>query len=421
MLTLSTLFALRPQLSAHVVRFSLAIAVLSVASCSEVQQVSNSGQGAFGVDIAVSGSALPAAVAWYDTRHENTEIYLRLLDEDLLPASQEWRLTKSFTDAYEPDIVIIDEHVAVVWYEESDAGSRSGLNRGQVYFGLYDRRGEVILKMPLSDSDVDARIPLVSATADALFVAWLQGDINNGRVSGQRQLMGTWLKADGEIEVAPHAIAPASASTWNLNAAVADRDSGRVIVVYDAEFETAVSELYAVEVTPENSQLNRLTADDGYASKYPDLALSPTASDTNAALTWFDELYGNSEIYLLQLPDSALFFSDVQNFLELEAIRVTESEGDSIGAYLAWQEDRLALVWSEPIAGRYEIFYQLWGQDHERLTDITRLTSTRGDSYIPSVAARAGKFALAWSEVSEVGPLRDAQLSRSEIAVQYIE
>ena len=421
MLMFSTLFLLRSQHSAFIVRLALVSAALILSACSEVQQVSNSGQGAFGVDIAVSDSALPAAVAWYDTRHENAEIYLRLLDEDLLPASQERRLTESFADAYEPDVVIIDDHIAVVWYEESSVGSRTGLNRGQVYFGLYDRSGEVILKMPLSDNEVDARIPVITAMTDSIFVAWLQGDISNDRISSQRQLMGTWLQTDGATSVAPHAIAPASPSTWNLNAAVADQDANRVIVVYDAEFETAVSELYAVEATPETSQLNRLTANDGYASKYPDLALSPTATESNTALTWFDELYGNNEIYLLQLPDSALFFSDVQNFLELEATRVTESEGDSIGAYLAWQEDRLALVWSEPIAGRYEIFYQLWGQDHVPLTDITRLTTTRGDSYIPSVASREGKFALAWSEVSEVGPLRDARLSRSEIAVQYIE
>lgn len=421
MLMFSTLFMLCPQLSSLIVRVALLGSVLILSACGEIQQVSNSGQGAFGVDIAVSDSAMPAAVAWYDTRHENAEIYLRLLDEDLLPASQEWRLTEGYSDAYEPDIIIMNEHVAVVWYEESSVGSRTGLNRGQVYFGLYDRHGEVFLKMPLSGNDVDARIPVIAAMSDSIFVAWLQGDINNGRVSNQRQLMGTWLHADGEISVAPHAIAPASPSTWNLNAAVADPDSDRVIVVFDAEFETAVSELYAVEVTPENSQLNRLTANDGYASKYPDLALSPTATESNAALTWFDELYGNNEIYLLQLPDSALFFSDVQNFLELEATRITESEGDSIGAYLAWQEDRLALVWSEPIAGRYEIFYQLWGQNHVPLNEITRLTTTRGDSYIPSIAPRAGRFALAWSEVSEVGPLRDAQLSRSEIAVQYIE
>lgn len=421
MQTLSKTTSLQSQRYSRVLRSAMVIAVLIFSGCNEVQQVSNSGRGAFGVDIAVSSSAIPAAVAWYDTRHDSAAIYMRLLDENLLPASQEWRLTDSDADAYEPDIVILNDHVAAVWYEESEAGSRSAANRGQVYIGLYDQRGEVILKMPLSDSNVDARIPVISATTDAIFVAWLQGDINNGRVSEQRQVMGTWLRADGEIEVAAHAIAPASPSTWNLNTAVADSDSGRVIVVYDAEFETAVSELYAVNVTPENSQLNRLTANDGYASKYPDLALSQAVSESNVALTWFDELYGNSEIYLLQLPDSALFYSDIQNFLELEAIRVTESEGDSIGAYLAWQEDQLALVWSEPIAGRYEIFYQLWGQDHEQLTDITRLTSTRGDSYIPSIAASQGKFALAWSEVSEVGPLRDAQLSRSEIAVQYIE
>lgn len=387
-------------------------------ACSDGQQVSNSEHGAFSVDLATSKESIPAAVAWYDTRHQGADIYLRLLDKNLLPASREWRLTVGSEQAYEPDIIIIDEYVAVVWYAEAE----SRANRGRVYFGLYDQNGQELRRVILSEPDVDARIPVIAATDNALFVAWLQGEVDGDRTSRQRMLMGAWLTMQGETEVAAHAIAPASVSTWNINAAVADPVRDRVLLVYDAEFETAVSELYAVEVTPEHSQLNRLTANDGYASKYPDLALSmQPEGQTMAALTWFDELFGNNEIYLLQLPEAALLYPDVQNFLELQATRVTESDGDSIGAYVSWQDERLALVWSETVAGRYEIFYQLWDRSGAALNAVTRLTRTRGDSYIPSIASHGERFAVAWSEVIEVGPRHDAQLSKSEIATLYID
>ena len=393
------------------------VVLLSLAACGRVQQVSNSEYGAFSVDIASAQGESPVAIAWYDTRHESADIYLRLLDDDLLPASREWRLTDGIEQAYEPDIVVDEQHVAVVWYSEVE----SRANTGRVYFALYDHSGQELLRTALSVVGTDARIPAIAATDDGFFVAWLEGAVNNGRTSSQRQLMGVWLERNGDLRVAAHAIAPASPSTWNLNLAVADAAEDRVLLVYDADFETAVSELYVVEVTPQHSQLNRLTANDGYDSKYPDLALSSRSGEGVAALTWYDELYGNNEIYLLQLPEEALFYSDVQNFLELQATRITQSEGDSIGAYLAWQGERLALVWSEPVSRRYEIFYQLWNSSGEAVTEATRLTNSRDDSYIPSIAAYRERFAVAWSEVSVVGALRDAQLSRSEIAVQYID
>ena len=396
----------------------LVLAVLvSLAACDRVQQVSNSEHGAFSVDIASASDGSATAIAWYDTRHQSADIYLRLLDENLLPASQEWRLTDGVEQAYEPDIVVFDEYVAAVWYAESEKRA----NTGRVYFGLYDLTGQELHRATLSAADADARIPVLAATDAGLFVAWLEGQVSNGRTGQQRQLMGVWLDSKGGVSVAAHAIAPASPSTWNLNLAVADANRDRVLLVYDAEFETAVSELYIVEVTPEHSHLNRLTANDGYASKYPDLALSGQAGGSVAALTWFDELYGNNEIYLLQLPVEALFFSDVQNFLELQATRITWSDGDSIGAYVAWQGDRLALVWSEPVSRRYQILHQLWNSSGEALNEATSLTSTGDDSYTPSITTHGDRFAVAWSEVSVVGPLRDAQLSRSEIAVQHID
>ena len=70
-------------------------------------------------------------------------------------------------------------------------------------------------------------------------------------------------------------LGPASETTWNLNAAL--HSDGRVWVVYDAIAGTKAEELFVVEVDwpdasrPAKVTRVRLTEDDGFASKYPDI------------------------------------------------------------------------------------------------------------------------------------------------------
>ena len=65
--------------------------------------------------------------------------------------------------------------------------------------------------------------------------------------------------------------------------------------------------------------------------------------------------------------------------------RVTFSRGDSIGAYLDWQGDRLGMVWSEPVDEIYEIFYRVWDANGNVLDPTVGLTRTGANSYIPTI------------------------------------
>src|SRR5262245_3100285 len=71
-------------------------------SCRQVStptQVSQSSVGAYETALALDKKGF--AVAWYDTRDGNPEIYMRLLDESGNPAGPERRLTETSDMSYE--------------------------------------------------------------------------------------------------------------------------------------------------------------------------------------------------------------------------------------------------------------------------------------------------------------------------------
>ena len=92
-------------------------------------------------------------------------------------------------------------------------------------------------------------------------------------------------------------VATAGPTTWTLNAVLTS--DGRAWIVFDAVVGTTTEELFLVEVDqtapsgPPDSI--RLTEDDGFLSKYSNIDVDVGAS--HVALTWFDELDGNREVW----------------------------------------------------------------------------------------------------------------------------
>ena len=59
-------------------------------------------------------------------------------------------------------------------------------------------------------------------------------------------------------------------------------------------------------------------------------------------LTWFDERDGNQEVYVIVGSRE-----DVRSGREWSARRVTNTPGQSIGAYLAWNGPTIGLAWCD--------------------------------------------------------------------------
>jgi hypothetical protein len=228
----------------------------------------------------------------------------------------------------------------------------------------------------------NSRNPAVRSYRGALFCAWIES-----AADGTEMVWAGWWELDGRPRGAPVALGPASATTWNLNAAVAE--SGAAVVVFDAQAGTQVEELFLATLADGRVVLTQLSTDDGIRSKYPDVALA----GMDAALTWFDERDGNTEVYLAVAPLPAL------SPLEPHARRITNTAGQSIGAYVAWNRQRVGLAWSDDSDGNFEVYFQSFDGNYPQGAP-QRLTETPTNSLIPAITPWRDGFAVAWDEVT---------------------
>jgi hypothetical protein len=144
-------------------------------------------------------------------------------------------------------------------------------------------------------------------------------------------------------------------------------------------------------------------------SKYPDLAFN----GDRAAIAWHDERDGNSEIYLIVAPTTGL-----REGIEQRARRITNTPGESIGAYVASNGTRFGLAWCDKTAGQHEIYFQAFDTSGNPLAEPHRLTHTRTNSLIPAIKPWSDTFALVWNEYAPKGPGHAAG-GRSEIAFSF--
>src|SRR5204862_6630009 len=85
-------------------------AMLAAFGCSP-RQISDSGFGAYEVSLAAWDDGL--ALAWYDTRDGNGEVYVRMLDRDGRETGRELPLTKPDAESYEADVEPLSSGCAV--------------------------------------------------------------------------------------------------------------------------------------------------------------------------------------------------------------------------------------------------------------------------------------------------------------------
>jgi hypothetical protein len=353
----------------------LAFAVGLLAACAPPRQVSDSGLGAFEVSLAAFEDGL--VLAWYDMRHGNAEIYVRPLDIAGGAAGPELRLTTTEAQSYEADIAPLDDAFAVAWYEKAGDGAL------EAQLGVWSRNGAQRWTTRVGVGDGGTRNPVLRSRGDALFCAWIEAEAD-----GAESVWAGWWGVDGRPRGAPVVLGAASTNTWNLNAAIAD--SGSAVVVFDARAGTQAEELFLATLTDGRVTLTQLSTDDGVASKYPDVALA----GSDAALTWFDERDGNKEVYLAVAPLRAL------SPLEPHARRITNTSGESIGAYVAWNRQRIGLAWSDDSNGNYEIYFQSFDAGNYPQSAPQRLTETPTSSLIPAIKPWRDGFAVAWDEVA---------------------
>jgi hypothetical protein len=364
------------------------------------QQITQSGRGAYEASLTATRDGF--AVAWYDTRDGHPEIYLRLVDERGAPAGPERRLTNQADRAYEADIAAIGDNLAVAWYEVS-------ANRTtQAMIGLWTPDGKLLWSKPLAPPERISKNPVVRTVGQEVFVAWVAQN-----AARDFEVYAAWFDRRGNLLAAPQRLGPAGQTTWNVNATIDDRR--RAWVVFDARIDTRSDELFVAQVDRVTSQITRVTADDGFASKYPDLAVG----GGRVALTWFDERDGNKEVYLFVGDERAL-----KGELDARAARITSTPGESIGAYVSWnaKRRRFGLAWCDNSEGQHEIYFEPFDTLGRPIGVTRRLTTNGTDSLIPAIRPSGAGFALVWNEFTSAGKgTHESDDDRSEVSLAFVE
>jgi hypothetical protein len=352
---------------------------LTSTACNSPSQVSDSGYGAYEVSLATwEDSAI--AIVWYDTRDGNAELYLRFIEAAGRPLGEDHRLTRTPADSFEPSVSALRDGFAIAWYEKA----ASGAQRAQLSAWSLDLRQRWSLE--LGDAEHFTRNPVVRATSDALFAAWIEESAPDEEV-----VRAAWFGLDGTPRGPTAVLGRAGPTTWNLSAAV--DSGGHAFVAYDSSADTRADEVFLGVLAGDAVTLTRLTGDDDRDSKYPDIALR---SDGRVALAWFDTRDGNAEVYLY-----AGTLDELRGEGLARARRVTETPGESIGAYVAWNGDRIGLAWSDDSEGEHEIYYEPFAPDGAPLDVARRLTANATSSLIPAIEPWRAGFALAWNELAQ--------------------
>jgi hypothetical protein len=353
-------------------RYCVGLCLLTAACSAKPAQISNSPEGAYEAALTPFGGGF--AVAWYDTRDGNGEIYARLLDADGRPAGPERRLTNGPEESYEASIDRLGDGLVVAWYDQS------GEKKPTAKLGMWSRDGANRWVHALASG---TRNPVIRTGATGIFCAWIQIDSD-----GREAVLAGWWDENGRPNGMPFRLGLASKTTWNLNAAI--DESGTGWVVFDAEASTSSNEVYVARADAAAAMPVRLTKDDGAPSKYPDLAIG---AGGRAALSWQDERDGNVEVYLLTGQ-----LRDLTGEIEGRARRVTNTPGESDGAYIAWNGDRLGLAWSDKTPGQHEVYFASFDPTGTMREPERRVTRSSAWSLVPAIRPHGAGFALAWNE-----------------------
>ena len=368
------------------------------------RQVSHSSAGAYEAALAATDAGFIAS--WYDIRDGNGEIYVRAVDGDGEPRGSETRLTSNLAESYEPSIAAVPGgRVAVGWYDKAADGTLTAR------LGLWTAGGANIWTNTLPGA---GRNPVLAADRGSIVAAWIRPAAGG---DGEEVWAARWNEA-GEPIGAPRRLGVAHRTTWNVNLDVDEK--GIAWIVWDAVWQTRASELFLARVTrdslpPEGGSdadvwVTRLTSDDGKESKYPDVAVR----GDEAAITWFDARDGNTEVYLFAGPTNEL-----TSEIDGRAQRVTDTRGESIGAYLAWNGTRIGLAWCDDTVGQHEIYFQAFDRRGRAVAEPRRLTDNSMSSLIPAIVPWRDGFALAWSEFVPATP--GGHGGRSEIAFALVQ
>lgn len=336
-------------------------------------------------ELSLAATPTGSFAAWHGGTSAGSAIYVQKLDEAGRLSGAPFPVSDGKLLAYEPDLIDAGDRLVVAWYERDEAsGALSARLAGMA------ANGRRLWSALLGTGPDSTRNPVVRRIGDTLHVAWIAQPTAPDDGGNGASIRHQRFSLAGEPLAPAREIGRANSDTWNLNAATC---GDAFIVTYDAALESKAHELHMLVVTGEAVTHRLLSPDDGHASLYPDLQVSDTGQ---AAITWFDEMDGNREIYLLTAP-----FDWLAKGIVPAPRRISWSAGESTGAYLAWNGPTIGLAWIDEQDGRPRLFEQMFGT-HGHPRGPARQLSTPAQAEeragVPAIRAQRGGFLVAWND-----------------------
>jgi hypothetical protein len=92
-----------------------------------------------------------------------------------------------------------------------------------------------------------------------------------------------------------------------------------------------------------------------------------------------------------------------------------------LGAYVAWNGERIGLAWSDDSVGQFEIYFRPFAVSGDALGAQKRITDNATNSLIPAIKPWRDGFALAWSKVMLVAGGAHDPNTRSEVLLTLVD
>jgi hypothetical protein len=336
-----------------------------------------------------------AFAAWHGGFGQASAIYMQRLEAGDRLGGPAFKISDGTQLAYEPDLIFAAGRLVAAWYEKDHAGHLTGR------LSALTPDGKRLWLVAFGNPREQVRNPVVRERNDHLEVAWIEqplGDDHTNRASVWYQR----FSSDGQALSPARRIGQANRDTWNLNACVS---GDNLIVVYDAAIGSKAHELRMVVVGENGAHQSALSPDDGFASVYPDIQVNGAGQ---AALTWFDTKDGNEEVYLLAEPLDALESGRMSS-----SFRVSYTQEDSTGAYVAWNGSTIGLAWSDVVSGRRDILVRTFTADGKPFGPVRAFRPVKGEASIPAIRASGSGFLVAWNDYLAQGAAGHAKHASS--------
>ena len=347
-------------------------------------KLSNATEGAFETSHAHLGGHY--GVTWYENLNGMQNIKLRLLHYQELKGGR-WTVSPPSIlsipneNSLEPHIVATNDGFAITWYTKNKAEGS-----GKIYLAQVDLNGKLLTRQMIHQGK-NARNSLLLWNGKHFALSWIE---NNS-------IYASIVDKKGKIIQSPYKIGLAASNTWNLTGKF--QADGQLFIA---------SDYMGVSIIRANKHLKsakQIIVKDRVLehARYPDLYLI----QNRWAITWFSNKNKKTDIFFSWLDG---------NFRPKKIQNISNTGGESQGAYMSWQGDEGVIVWLDNFEGSSNLYYRVYRDG--RFYNTKKITHNPNYTGVASINWHDKCFSLSWNDLSLGEHSQD--FSKSQVFFQII-